>query len=120
MARQPGPEYTERGNQFCQPVEPYADLQSGMRQEMAPAAQPTRNGLCFEMVVEGCCVAPYFIAPEFDEAGPKHKPANQPAEQNNNGKRRRPLGKRAHVEQRAKKDGQKTGFTELDLPSVAI
>src|SRR5271169_845650 len=87
---------------------------------MKQPAQRTGYRLRFEMVVECGPVAPHIIASNLDQSGAKHDAEDQPAEQSDDRHRWCAFRKGTQVKQGAKEDREKSGFEELDLPSVSI
>src|ERR1700754_2756705 len=87
---------------------------------MKPAAQWSGQWLCFKMIIERCSIPPNFITAYLDESCTQHNPENQPPEQSDDKNRRTPFRKGTHVEQRTEEDRKKSGFQQLDFPSVTI
>src|SRR5436309_265644 len=91
-----------------------------MRLEMEPPAHRIRNRLRLVVIIEAGQVAPAGVTSDFDQPRPEHDPKRQPAEQPDDQFRRRLARKRTSVNQRAKKNGQKTSLQKLDLPAIGI
>ena len=120
MAGEARPENEPWRDELGQEIEPDACFQNRAGQKMKPPAQRTGQRLRLEMIVERRPVAPHFITADLDQSGAKHNPESQPAEQSDHRHRGRLFGKRTRVQQRTEKDGEESGFKELDLPSVAV
>src|SRR5260370_36457387 len=91
-----------------------------MRREIQIAADRTRDRLRLVMIVETGEIAPAGVAAKFDQACADHDAKPEPTEKPDNQHRRPALWKRPTIEQRTKKDGQETGFEQLNLPAVAV
>src|SRR5215211_5133141 len=87
---------------------------------MKPPAERARNGLRFKMVIQCSSLVPYFVSTKLDKTCAQHEAKDEPPEQNYNRKRGFASGKRTHVQQWTKKNGQKTCFGKLYLPTIAI
>src|SRR3954470_23344456 len=114
------PEYEQGSNKFGQEIVPDAGFQNKAWKEVKPSAQWAGQWLGFKMIIKCGCIPPNFIAANFYQAGADHDPENEPSEQYNDNKGWRPFWKRSNVQQRTKKDCQKTCFKKLNFPSVAI
>ena len=88
---------------------------------MKPAAQPVRDRLRLEVIIERGEIAPARVAADFDHAGAEHDPKNERAKKpdarssGGGAARERPA-----IEQRTKKDREETGLEQLHFPAVAI
>src|ERR1700737_2407295 len=120
MSRNTRPEDEPGSNEFRQMIESHTNAQRSLRQKVKPPAQRIRQRLSFKMVIERCEIKPGWISTQLDESRAQHHSKDQPAKKPNNGKRRFAFGKRASIKQRAEEYGKKTGFQQLDFPTVTI
>src|SRR5262249_3221643 len=90
------------------------------RRKVKIATDGTRNRLCFIVIVKAGKIAPAWVAADFDQARTNHDAKSKPSKKPENENWRSALGKRASIEQRAKKNRQEAGLEELNLPAVPV
>src|SRR6202011_1054419 len=96
--------------QFMKPV----------RRKMQITADRVRDRLSFVVIKHAGQIAPTLVAPQFDQPGADHDPKTEPPEKPDHQNRRPGLRKRPPIEQRTKKDRQKSGFEQLNFPTVPV
>ena len=65
-------------------------------------------------------IAPAGVTAQLDQAGADHDPKTEPAKKPDHQNWWPAFRKGPSIEQRAKENGEKTGFEQLRLPAVAI
>jgi len=90
------------------------------RRKVKIATYGTRNRLGFVVIVKAGKIAPAWVAAEFDQARANHDAKSKPSKKPDNENWRSALGKRAPIEQRAKKDRQEAGLEQLNLPAITV
>src|SRR5262249_1188023 len=91
-----------------------------MRREMQIAADWTRDRLRLVVIIKASEIAPAGIAAQLDQAGANHDAEAEPAKQPHHQNWRPAFRKWPPIEQRTKENGEKTGFEQLRLPTVAV
>src|ERR1044071_2989478 len=87
---------------------------------MKPAAEPVRDRLGLEVIIESSKIAPGGIAANLDQARAEHDAETEEAKKPDDDAGCLAAGEWAWVEQRTKKDGKETGLEQLKLPTVAV
>src|SRR5262249_12928983 len=90
------------------------------RRKMKVATDGTRDRLCLIVIVKAGQVAPAWGAAQLDQTRADHDTKTKPAKEPYNQHRRPALEKRTAIDQRAKKDRQKAGLEQLNLPTVTV
>src|SRR6516164_7050121 len=103
-------------DQFNEMVPCRLGFQQPTRRKMQIPADRVRDRLCLVMIVETSEIAPARVAAQFDQACADHDAKSDPPKKPDNQDRRPALWKRPTIEQRTKKDGQETGFEQLNFP----
>src|SRR5436190_24054017 len=91
-----------------------------MRPKMQPPTQRIWDWLRFIVIVETGQVTPAGVATQLDKACANHNPKDEPAEQPDDNLGRRVFWEGPGIEQRTKKNRQKSGFQQLNFPPVAV
>ena len=120
MPQAPRAEHQERRAQLDDVIERDAHRVRPVRQRVKVRRQRAGHRLRLEVEVEAGEIAPAGIAAQLDEPRAPHDPHRQPAQEPDDGARRRPARERPRVEERTEEDAEESGLDELELPAEAV
>src|SRR5947208_10759491 len=96
------------------------ELMKPVRREVQIATDRVGNRLRLVMIVKASQIAPAGVAANLNQSRADHDAKTEPAKKPENEDRGAAPWKRPCVEQRAKKDRQKPGLQQFNLPAIAI